>query len=362
LFANEALYQHYPESVLKRRSPKTSPSSSPSPPKARAGGDGLVLRDQWKRFRDCLDNKEVKRPEFPQRGATELWQPFNIVQRKSYQRSRSDVLLSKHPSLSPKMRTILLDWLIEVCEVYRLHRETFYLAADFFDRYMSKTNDVPKTKLQLIGVTCLFISAKIEEIYPPKLQEFAYVTDGACSEEDILSMELVVLKKLNWSLSPQTPNAWAKLILQIEGSELKKFSQSTTQMYNSLIKPAFSGLTYSKAMHLIDLCTLDIGSLDFTYPTLAASALYFIQDAPLPQELDHEEISRCINWMAPFAQAVSAAGYPPQRTSSSGSSEDISNTQCHTVDIKLLELAHRQIELQEQEDISESGDFQQMVY
>ena len=104
------------------------------------------------RFRDCLDNKEVKRPEFPQRGATELWQPFNIVQRKSYQRSRSDVLLSKHPSLSPKMRTILLDWLIEVCEVYRLHRETFYLAADFFDRYMSKTNDVPKTKLQLIGM------------------------------------------------------------------------------------------------------------------------------------------------------------------------------------------------------------------
>ena len=49
------------------------------------------------------------------------------------------------------MRTILLDWLIEVCEVYRLHRETFYLAADFFDRYMSKTDNVPKTKLQLIG-------------------------------------------------------------------------------------------------------------------------------------------------------------------------------------------------------------------
>ena len=79
-------------------------------------------------------------------------------------------------------------------------------------------------------------------------------------------------------------------------------------------------------------------------------------------ELDHEEISRCINWMAPFAQAVSAAGYSPTRTSSSGTSEDISNTQCHTVDIKLLELAHRQIELQDQEDISESGDFQQMVY
>ena len=133
------------------------------------------------------------------------------------------------------------------------------------------------------GVTCLFISAKIEEIYPPKLQEFAYVTDGACSEEDILTMELVVLKKLNWSLTPQTPNAWAKLLLQIDGLELTKFSQSTAQLYSSLIKPAYSGLVHSKVMHLIDLCILDIGSLDFTYPTLTAGALYFIQDSPLPQ-------------------------------------------------------------------------------
>ena len=63
-----------------------------------------------------------------------------------------------------------------MCEVYRLHRETFYLAVDFLDRYLGSTENVPKNRLQLIGVTCLFIGAKLEEIYPPKLQEFAYVT------------------------------------------------------------------------------------------------------------------------------------------------------------------------------------------
>jgi cyclin E len=63
-----------------------------------------------------------------------------------------------------------------VCEVYRLHRETFYLAVDFLDRYLGISSNVPKNRLQLIGVTCLFIGAKLEEIYPPKLQEFAYVT------------------------------------------------------------------------------------------------------------------------------------------------------------------------------------------
>ena len=109
------------------------------------------------RFRDSDDNKQNEKTKqhtklIAQKNPSDLWQPFHSKPRKSYQRSQSEVLLSKHSSLSPKMRTILLDWLIEVCEVYRLHRETFYLAADFFDRYMSSTNDIPKTKLQLIGM------------------------------------------------------------------------------------------------------------------------------------------------------------------------------------------------------------------
>ena len=33
-----------------------------------------------------------------------------------------------------------------------------------------------------------------QEIYPPKLHEFAYVTDGACDEQQILDQELVMLK------------------------------------------------------------------------------------------------------------------------------------------------------------------------
>ena len=43
-----------------------------------------------------------------------------------------------------------------------MHRETFYLAVDFFDRYMSLTNDIHKNQLQLIGITALFIAAKAE--------------------------------------------------------------------------------------------------------------------------------------------------------------------------------------------------------
>ena len=78
--------------------------------------------------------------------------------------------------------------------MYKLHRETFHLSVDFVDRYLAATHDVPKSQLQLIGTTSLFVAAKFEEIYPPKLQEFAYVTDGACTEKDILQLEIVMLE------------------------------------------------------------------------------------------------------------------------------------------------------------------------
>lgn len=37
------------------------------------------------------------------------------------------------------------------------------------------------------------MAAKMEEIYPPKLNEFAYVTDGACTDADLLDMEKILL-------------------------------------------------------------------------------------------------------------------------------------------------------------------------
>lgn len=51
---------------------------------------------------------------------------------------------------------------LQVCEVYKLHRETFYLAQDFFDRYMATQHDIVKTLLQLVGISSLFIAAKLE--------------------------------------------------------------------------------------------------------------------------------------------------------------------------------------------------------
>lgn len=31
-------------------------------------------------------------------------------------------------------------------------------------------------------------------MYPPKVHQFAYVTDEACTEDEILSMEIIIMK------------------------------------------------------------------------------------------------------------------------------------------------------------------------
>ena len=139
---------------MRSRSPLHSISNIPKPKVlTKKPGESLVLRESWKRFRDSEEEEQQQQPKPAKKlkTANDLWSPFKSKDRQSYQREPAEVLLSKHTSLSARMRTILLDWLIEVCEVYRLHRETFYLATDFFDRYMSKTFNIPKNKLQLIG-------------------------------------------------------------------------------------------------------------------------------------------------------------------------------------------------------------------
>jgi cyclin B len=69
------------------------------------------------------------------------------------------------------MRGILVDWLIEVHLKFKLLPETLYLTINAIDRYLAKV-DVHRAKLQLVGVTCMLIACKYEEIYPPETRDF----------------------------------------------------------------------------------------------------------------------------------------------------------------------------------------------
>lgn len=46
----------------------------------------------------------------------------------------------------------------------------------------------------LLGTAALFIATKYEEIYPPEIGEFVYITDDSFTKLQILQMEKLVLQ------------------------------------------------------------------------------------------------------------------------------------------------------------------------
>jgi len=68
----------------------------------------------------------------------------------------------------------------------------------WIDIYQKNTSN--KSKLQLIGVTCIFLSAKYFELVTPNVDDYVYITDNTYSKDLILSQEMNILNTLSWNL------------------------------------------------------------------------------------------------------------------------------------------------------------------
>jgi len=114
--------------------------------------------------------------------------------------------LADQTEILPKMRAVLIDWLIGVHLQFHLLQETLYTTVAILDRYLQHdVKKISRSKLQLVGVASMLIAAKYEEIYAPEVKDFVYITDRAYTERDILKMEIRVLSVLNFNLGRPLP-------------------------------------------------------------------------------------------------------------------------------------------------------------
>lgn len=111
--------------------------------------------------------------------------------------------MRRQPDVTYSMRAILVDWLVEVAQEYKLQNETLYLAVSFIDRFLSLMS-VVRAKLQLLGTAAMFVASKYEEIYPPDVSEFVYITDDTYTKKQVLKMEQLILKVLGFDVSNPT--------------------------------------------------------------------------------------------------------------------------------------------------------------
>uniref|UniRef100_A0A663F2L3 Cyclin-A2 n=2 Tax=Aquila chrysaetos chrysaetos TaxID=223781 RepID=A0A663F2L3_AQUCH len=113
--------------------------------------------------------------------------------------------MKKQPDITNNMRAILVDWLVEVGEEYKLQNETLHLAVNYIDRFLSSMS-VLRGKLQLVGTAAMLLASKFEEIYPPEVAEFVYITDDTYTKKQVLRMEHLILKVLSFDLAAPTIN------------------------------------------------------------------------------------------------------------------------------------------------------------
>ncbi|KAJ7096702.1 g2/mitotic-specific cyclin cdc13 [Mycena belliarum] len=145
---------------------------------------------------------------------------FNYLKQVELTTMPNPNYMASQTELAWKMRGVLNDWLIQLHVRFRLLSETLFLCVNIIDRFLS-ARVVSLAKLQLVGVTCMFIAAKFEEVVAPSVTQFLECADSSYTEAEILQAERYVLKTLDWNLSYPNPVHYLRRISKADDYNLK---------------------------------------------------------------------------------------------------------------------------------------------
>ncbi|KAI4245672.1 MAG: hypothetical protein LQ352_006529 [Teloschistes flavicans] len=118
------------------------------------------------------------------------------------------------------MRSVLMDWLVQVHHRFGLLPETLFLCVNYIDRFLS-CKIVSLGKLQLVGATAIFVAAKYEEINCPSVQEIVFMVDGGYTVDEILKAERFMLSMLQFELGWPGPMSFLRRISKADDYDLE---------------------------------------------------------------------------------------------------------------------------------------------
>ena len=192
--------------------------------------------------------------------------------------------LQMQTDITAHMTGILMDWLVEVAEEYHLNNETLQLAKHYIDRFLS-ISKVSRSRLQLVGVAGMLVAAKFEEVFPPSVDDFVYISDNTFSRAEVIGMESLMLNSLKFDLTNPT-------------------AVEFLTRYSSLASADF--VVVSLAKYLVELTLLDYGMIAFLPSHIALSCIMLAGHAQhghpaLPRQLqrfvvdsERDVIGQCV--------------------------------------------------------------------
>jgi len=143
-----------------------------------------------------IDKESEKDPFQCSEYAVDIYSYLRTIEKKLYV---SDYM-PKQTEINERMRSILIDWLIQVHGRFGLLQETLYLTVHLIDRFLEH-HMVIRSKLQLVGVSAMLLASKYEETYAPEVGDFVYITDNSYTKGQIKKMEQLIFKTVSFDLS-----------------------------------------------------------------------------------------------------------------------------------------------------------------
>ncbi|MCL7041138.1 hypothetical protein MKW94_021938 [Papaver nudicaule] len=189
--------------------------------------------------------------------ASDIYNYLHSMEIESKRRPMPDYIEKVQRDITATMRGVLVDWLVEVAEEYKLVPDTLYMTVSYIDRYLS-SNALNRQKLQLLGVSCMLIASKYEEISPPHVEDFCFITDNTYNKEEVVKMETDILKVLDFEIGCPTTKSF-----------LRRFTRSTQENCKSPnLQMEFLGY------YLAELSLLDYSCVQFLPSMIAASVIF----------------------------------------------------------------------------------------
>ncbi|KAG8448755.1 hypothetical protein GDO86_015717 [Hymenochirus boettgeri] len=184
-------------------------------------------------------------------------------------------------SVTPEMRAVLVDWLVQV-HVHKIHTAL----------------------LQLLAASCLFLACKIEERLIPEPAELCFMMEDAFSKKELLKMERKVLSHLKFELHYVQPLHFLRLLCIIGKCSQKILYLSMYFMEltlldadGSMIEPALLAIG---ALNLAQRVSLEAGSLTTGEVWHEAQQLFSYSDS---------QLCSCQHLMARTALRVGSSGH-----------------------------------------------------
>ncbi|KAG2382173.1 hypothetical protein C9374_005375 [Naegleria lovaniensis] len=198
-----------------------------------------------------IDAADADKPESCVEYVKDIFSHYRSIENK-YMPNPS--YMSFQGNFNEQTRVLTINWLFTIHYHYAMSQECIYLCVNIFDRFLSAHPDVAIDKIHLVAVTSLFIASKYEEVKPLITEQVIKMTRRMYSKEEILHMERLILKTLDFNLTIASSNVF-----------LKRYLKCSVQ---------FDDIQYFIASFANDMSLYDMNMLNYTPSTVACAAIY----------------------------------------------------------------------------------------